>query len=298
MRKVKLIVHETYQGNIANAAGVILVEYLYDAWGDVISITGTETSTLGAVNPIRYRGYYFDTDTEFYYLNSRYYDPEIRRFINADEYASTGQGFIGYNMYAYCLNNPVNMSDNGGNIPFFVITALAGVVLGGIIGYVTTGSLKGALTGATIGGVAGLVGGAIASKLLVGSFVAQTSTVVVAVKNILVSTGTVIASSWQEAEEMLRKAYNGISQAISTPYGRRVVDSLTGKFAREAKYGYQGLSSFIKQEILKDAYLITKGYTIEWHFYWSQISDTGGASGPLKQALQEAGIKIIEHFTR
>ena len=99
---------------IANSNGTILVEYVYDAWGDVISITGTEAATLGAVNPIRYRGYYFDTDTEFYYLNSRYYDPEIRRFINADEYASTGQGFIGYNMYAYCGNNPISRIDDSG----------------------------------------------------------------------------------------------------------------------------------------------------------------------------------------
>ena len=99
---------------IANSNGTILVEYAYDAWGDILSITGTEATTLGAVNPIRYRGYYFDTDTEFYYLNSRYYDPEIRRFINADEYASTGQGFIGYNMYAYCGNNSVNRIDSTG----------------------------------------------------------------------------------------------------------------------------------------------------------------------------------------
>ena len=99
---------------IANAAGTILVEYAYDAWGDVISITGTEANTIGAVNPIRYRGYYFDTDTEFYYLNSRYYDPEIRRFINADGYVSTGQGFVGYNMYTYCLNNPVIYADYTG----------------------------------------------------------------------------------------------------------------------------------------------------------------------------------------
>ena len=99
---------------IANSNGTILVEYSYDAWGDVISITGIEATTLGAINPIRYRGYYFDTDTEFYYLNSRYYDPEIRRFINADIYISTGDGFIGCNMYAYCLNNPVMYADYTG----------------------------------------------------------------------------------------------------------------------------------------------------------------------------------------
>ncbi len=62
-------------------------------------------------NPLRYRGYYYDRETGFYYLNSRYYDPKIGRFINADSYVSTGQGIVGYNMFAYCGNNPVNASD-------------------------------------------------------------------------------------------------------------------------------------------------------------------------------------------
>ena len=103
---------------IANAAGTILVEYAYDAWGDVFSVTGTEASTIGAVNPIRYRGYYYDVDTEFYYLNSRYYDPEIRRFINADDVGLIGANgdFISYNLYTYCLNNPVNRIDESGDL--------------------------------------------------------------------------------------------------------------------------------------------------------------------------------------
>lgn len=103
---------------IANSNGTILVEYVYDAWGDVISVTGTEASTIGAVNPIRYRGYYYDVDTEFYYLNSRYYDPEIRRFINADDVGLIGANgdFISYNLYTYCLNNPVNRIDESGDL--------------------------------------------------------------------------------------------------------------------------------------------------------------------------------------
>ena len=61
------------------------------------------------------QSYYYDTETGFYYLQSRYYDPANHRFINADAYASTGQSFLGYNMFAYCLNNPVNASDPTGN---------------------------------------------------------------------------------------------------------------------------------------------------------------------------------------
>jgi len=54
-------------------------------------------------------------ETDFYYLNSRYYDPQVKRFINSDAYASTGQGFNGTNMFCYCLNNPVNNADYMGN---------------------------------------------------------------------------------------------------------------------------------------------------------------------------------------
>ena len=64
-------------------------------------------STLGAANPLRYRGYVYDTETGLYYLQTRYYDPGLCRFICGDAYVSTGQGIIGNNMFAYCLNNPV-----------------------------------------------------------------------------------------------------------------------------------------------------------------------------------------------
>ena len=63
-----------------------VVEYIYDAWGKLISTTGTLATTLGADNPFRYRGYYYDTETGLYYLTTRYYDPEVCRFISADVY--------------------------------------------------------------------------------------------------------------------------------------------------------------------------------------------------------------------
>ncbi len=88
---------------IVNASGTVFATYEYDPYGKVVSATGT----LANVNPLRYRGYVYDTETGFYYLQSRYYDPAIRRFINADSYASTGQGIIGHNMFAYCGNTPI-----------------------------------------------------------------------------------------------------------------------------------------------------------------------------------------------
>ena len=98
---------------LVDASGNTAASYTYDAWGKPLTATGT----MASINPLRYRGYYYDTETGWYYLQSRYYDPVVKRFINADVFASTGQGFLGYNMFAYCNNNPTNMSDTGGGRP-------------------------------------------------------------------------------------------------------------------------------------------------------------------------------------
>ena len=98
-----------YDGN-----GNVVVEYTYDSWGKLISITGSLASTIGIKNPLRYRGYYYDTETSLYYLQSRYYDPETCRFINADSLLVAGDYLQGTNLFAYCLNNPVMYSDPSG----------------------------------------------------------------------------------------------------------------------------------------------------------------------------------------
>ena len=103
---------------ILTSGGATAAWYEYDAWGNVVSVGGN--ADIANLNPIRYRGYYYDAETGFYYLNSRYYDPEICRFVNADGYASTGQGLLGNNMFAYCLNNPVSNVDSSGSIPMRV----------------------------------------------------------------------------------------------------------------------------------------------------------------------------------
>ncbi len=62
---------------IYDANGIRAVQYTYDAWGNVLSVTGSLATTIGQINPFRYRGYYYDTETGFYYLQSRYYDPIV-----------------------------------------------------------------------------------------------------------------------------------------------------------------------------------------------------------------------------
>ena len=99
---------------LVDSAGTKVVTYAYDPWGKTWAASGTLAFTLGTFNPLRYRGYVYDTETGLYYLNSRYYNPVWGRFINADGFVSTGQGVSGNNMFAYCGNNPVNHSDSSG----------------------------------------------------------------------------------------------------------------------------------------------------------------------------------------
>ena len=98
---------------IVDGSRNVVASYSYDPWGKLLSSSGT----LANVNPLRYRGYYYDSETGFYYLQSRYYDPAIGRFINADSYASTdATGLLSTNMFAYCENNPVMRVDPTGEL--------------------------------------------------------------------------------------------------------------------------------------------------------------------------------------
>ena len=101
---------------IVNENGTTKVEYTYDAWGNVIASTGTD-SGIGAVNPLLYRGYYYDSELGIYYLRSRYYDPRVKRFINADDIEilfKNQQNILENNLCIYCFNNSVNCEDSSG----------------------------------------------------------------------------------------------------------------------------------------------------------------------------------------
>ena len=94
---------------LVDGNNTMVVSYVYDAWGRPLSVTGSMSTTLGAVQPFRYRGYVWDEETGLYYLRSRYYRPEIFRFINADEL------IIG-NLFVYCNNLPINRVDYTGQL--------------------------------------------------------------------------------------------------------------------------------------------------------------------------------------
>ena len=126
---------------LLNASGELVVEYKYDPWGKlletIIGVDETDSkyaayNNMGLRNPLRYRGYIYDRDTGLYYLQSRYYDPTIGRFINADTYTTTdADGLLSTNMFAYCENNPVMGSDPTGEFSMF---AAANFVIGAVTG--------------------------------------------------------------------------------------------------------------------------------------------------------------------
>ena len=101
---------------IYDANGTTVARYYYDAWGACTIAYDNTSIGIANINPIRYRSYYYDTETGWYYLQSRYYDPAVGRFISPDDPSLLGANgdLLSYNLYAYCSNNPVNYSDPSG----------------------------------------------------------------------------------------------------------------------------------------------------------------------------------------
>ena len=167
------IFRKNLQGDITgiyNSSAELIVEYTYsDAWGAGVTVSGSAASTIGMYNSFRYRGYYYDTESGLYYLNSRYYDPVACRFINGDSLLNPDIA-CGKNLYVYAEHNPVNKTDSTGTWAFiddaiaFASGAIAGAV-GQFISDVVTGEFSswetyaGAAFGGGVGGVVSLYAG-------------------------------------------------------------------------------------------------------------------------------------------
>jgi len=132
-------------GNITGLADVNgnrVVAYTYDPWGKILSTSNPSGLSIAYLNPFRYKGYYYDTEAGLYYVNSRYYDPETGRWISPEpnvdfEEFDEGAGLLGYNLYAYCANNPIMYKDETGEgitlVCVLVFTGI-GLIVGAVGG--------------------------------------------------------------------------------------------------------------------------------------------------------------------
>ena len=179
-----------------------------------------DAAHIGNKNPFRYRSYYFDTETGLYYLKSRYYDPEICRFITIDDISYIDPETInGLNLYAYCGNNPVMFSDPNGKAKWWQwlllgVAALAAVALV-VVGTVISGGTLAVLGGALAGAGSGFLLGAGGSILSQG-----------------------IASNWQNIDPMNALISGGIGAAIGAITG--AAGAYLGQLGAQAgaQFGY------------------------------------------------------------
>ena len=115
---------------ISNSDNTGVVMYQYDAWGNMTACYDTsDDGMLSIVNPYTYRGYFYEFETNTYFLKSRYYNPELCRFISADGIVNANQDILGNNLYAYCSNNPVNFYDDDGESSVRILTKMIPVAL-------------------------------------------------------------------------------------------------------------------------------------------------------------------------
>ena len=172
---------------ILNSYGRVAAIYTYDAWGKILQITdgsgndvSTDTSHIANINPFRYRGYYYDVETGWYYLNARYYDPNVGRFLSPDDtdlLLLSPRALTDKNLYAYCDNNPVIRVDGNGEAWHIAIGAFVGGIFGGAAKFVSnliegedvfdgvgsaflTGAASGALAATGVGVFGSIVGNA------------------------------------------------------------------------------------------------------------------------------------------
>ena len=204
------------------------------------------------MNPLRYRGYFYDPETGFYYLNSRYYDPATRRFISADMGFDEGASFTGFNLYVYCANNPVNFYDPTGEflISTLLICVAAGAVIGGTIGgiagnsyansqgYTRWNKTKSILTGIGIGGITGGALGYFAAPTIIGATgvagISVTSTGITTIAALGTSfgkLGTLITNNGQQIIDWSQTTRHGLQRMVERGVTQNMVElwAKTGK---------------------------------------------------------------------
>ena len=201
-----------------------------------------------------YRGYYYDKETGFYYLNARYYDPELRRFISADDQiAGVGESVIGYNLFAYCNNNPVGFADYDGHMSGRTKEILKNIAIGA--GVVAIGALCVAVviaSGGTAAGALALAGGGAAgggAAALSGAAAVATSTATVAV-GVCAGAGTVLAvGNGKDSNSESGKA----SDLPTIEKGTKEWDEAVKSIANGGNTSYRTRTATEAKKLLKEA---------------------------------------------
>lgn len=157
---------------LIDSSGAMVVSYAYDSWGKQLSVTGTLSATVGTINPFRYRGYVYDDETGLYYLQSRYYNPEWGRFINADSQLNQDEGLTGFNVFQYCGSNPVNRTDTSGQAWYHWAIGAAIVAACAVAVVITAGGAAaaiGAVAAVAAGGFAATTASTVAAAAFIGA---------------------------------------------------------------------------------------------------------------------------------
>ena len=271
---------------ILDSGGKIAASYDYDAWGNC-TVYDSSDAAIGDLNPLRYRGYYYDAETGFYYLQSRYYDFANCRFINADTYLSTGQGMLGHNMFTYCGNNPVNYCDSSGRFFFTLLGAVIGAAVGYIDAYIAgEDPIKGAIAGGVSGAIAGagVDIGVIITASTGGIGAGLAAAVIIGAAGGFVGTG--ISNDWQFERdgESLALQYmgatliGGMANAISFglgPINGEIAKGTVSQIVRSI--GYEGMKDF--------TYNLVTGGIISWFSTFTNRIISTMLSTPVEPSL-------------
>ena len=263
---------------IFNGNGTLYAEYSYDAWGKCT--IKSNVSNIAAINPFRYRGYYLDDETGLYYLNARYYDPEIGRFISPDsiDYLDP-ESINGLNIYVYCGNNPVMNVDPSGTewwnpLSWFDNLSNIGKIIIGVVAFI--GAV--ALTVATGGALAPMfitLGIGLVSGTLIGGF------------------GAVI-SSGGDWSQFGKGAFDGFSDGML--WGG--IFALAGATFGAIKYAVKGRQGAIAGTTKMTT--IKKGQTFDrfGSEYGKFITDVGTPASKLALPATNSGVKLTLQATK
>ena len=273
---------------ILDSGGKIAASYDYDARGNC-TVYNSSDAAIGDLNPLRYRGYYYDAETGFYYLQSRYYDPAICRFINADTYLSTGQGMLGHNMFTYCGNNPVNYCDSSGRFFFTLLGAMIGAAAGYIDAFIAgEDPIKGAIAGGVSGAIAGagVDIGVIITVSTGGAGIGWGFAAAVGLGAAGAAIGTAISNDWKMKKdgESLALQYmesaliGGMANAISFglgPINGEIAKGTVSQIVRSI--GYEGMKDF--------TYNLVTGGIISWFSTFTNRIISTMLSTPVEPSL-------------